>query len=417
MTAEVAIINPLGIALAADSAVTIQGVGQKVINSNLKLFSLSKYAPVAIMLYGNNNFLLETPWEVIFKLFRNELKDTKFETLNHYVEYFLEFISKQKNIFTFEKQEHWFKNQLNNSFSSISSTFQNQLYPNIGWNEKLIILNNNLDSVIQIHVNQAPSISPSVDILSLTQAIQHMVFETGNIFFAEFMNDSNIIHKLTEIARLLLTNSYNSLTNTGIVIAGYGEDEVYPSVITHEISGMFSDHLINKRIVNKTIINPNNSISPIAGIIPFAQEDIVMSFMKGIQVTVLNQVQNLMFNTHHSLTTNPNIQFSANFEPNQLVNSLYNQLNDNLINFIQHQMMNPMVNFVRFLPKDELALMAETLINITAFKQKMGSHLETVGGAIDVAIITKGDGLIWVKRKKYFDSSMNQHFFANYFRD
>jgi hypothetical protein len=40
---------------------------------------------------------------------------------------------------------------------------------------------------------------------------------------------------------------------------------------------------------------------------------------------------------------------------------------------------------------------------------------ETVGGPIDVAVITKGDGLIWIKRKHYFDKELNHAFFANYF--
>lgn len=38
-----------------------------------------------------------------------------------------------------------------------------------------------------------------------------------------------------------------------------------------------------------------------------------------------------------------------------------------------------------------------------------------VGGPIDVAVISKGDGLIWIKRKHYFDRDLNQHFFSNYF--
>jgi hypothetical protein len=34
---------------------------------------------------------------------------------------------------------------------------------------------------------------------------------------------------------------------------------------------------------------------------------------------------------------------------------------------------------------------------------------ETVGGPIDVAIITKGDGFVWVKRKPKFDLQLNTH--------
>lgn len=63
MTAEIAILNRMGVALAADSAVSIGSSG-KVYNSANKLFALSKKHPVAIMIHGNAHFM-SLPWEVI----------------------------------------------------------------------------------------------------------------------------------------------------------------------------------------------------------------------------------------------------------------------------------------------------------------------------------------------------------------
>ena len=42
---------------------------------------------------------------------------------------------------------------------------------------------------------------------------------------------------------------------------------------------------------------------------------------------------------------------------------------------------------------------------------------ETVGGPIDVAVISKGDGFVWIKRKHYFKPELNPHFIKNYFRE
>ena len=73
MTAEVVVMNRAGVALAADSAVTLEmGSGSKVRNSAVKLFMLSKYRSVGVMVY-NNALLLGVPWETIIKLFRREL--------------------------------------------------------------------------------------------------------------------------------------------------------------------------------------------------------------------------------------------------------------------------------------------------------------------------------------------------------
>lgn len=45
--------------------------------------------------------------------------------------------------------------------------------------------------------------------------------------------------------------------------------------------------------------------------------------------------------------------------------------------------------------------MAEGMINLTSFKRRLvlDNFSETVGGPIDIAFISKGDGFIWIKRK------------------
>ena len=51
-------VNKTAVALAADSAVTITNPkGQKIYNSMNKLFTLSKYHPVGVMIYGNGHLM------------------------------------------------------------------------------------------------------------------------------------------------------------------------------------------------------------------------------------------------------------------------------------------------------------------------------------------------------------------------
>jgi hypothetical protein len=59
-----------------------------------------------------------------------------------------------------------------------------------------------------------------------------------------------------------------------------------------------------------------------------------------------------------------------------------------------------------------LAELAETLVSIESLKERVTRNTETVSGPIDVAIITKGDGFIWIKRKHYFDPDLNIRFVA-----
>jgi hypothetical protein len=65
-------MNPNGVALAADSAVTFGDPtteSVKVFNTANKIFALSKQHPVGIMVYGDADFM-GVPWETLVKLFR-----------------------------------------------------------------------------------------------------------------------------------------------------------------------------------------------------------------------------------------------------------------------------------------------------------------------------------------------------------
>jgi hypothetical protein len=63
------------------------------------------------------------------------------------------------------------------------------------------------------------------------------------------------------------------------------------------------------------------------------------------------------------------------------------------------------------MPKQELAFLAEAIINLTSIKRKVSGEEETVAGPIDVAIISRSEGLVWVRRKHYFDAELNPRYF------
>jgi hypothetical protein len=73
----------------------------------------------------------------------------------------------------------------------------------------------------------------------------------------------------------------------------------------------------------------------------------------------------------------------------------------------------PIIEVVAALPKDELAAMAESLVNLTSFKRRVSKSAETVGGPIDVAVISRGDGFVWIRRKHYFPPELNPRYMVN----
>ena len=90
------------------------------------------------------------------------------------------------------------------------------------------------------------------------------------------------------------------------------------------------------------------------------------------------------------------------------------QVTDQLAEYSYQNHANPITAVVVVLPKDELAAMAEALGNLTSFERRVTMDDETVGGPIDVAVISKGNGLVWIKRKHYFAPELNPRFFRTH---
>ena len=77
---------------------------------------------------------------------------------------------------------------------------------------------------------------------------------------------------------------------------------------------------------------------------------------------------------------------------------------------------DPLLNTVVSLDKEDMANMAESFISLTSLVRRMQPGEETVGGPVDVAVISKGDGFVWINRKQYFKPELNASFFSHYFK-
>jgi hypothetical protein len=78
---------------------------------------------------------------------------------------------------------------------------------------------------------------------------------------------------------------------------------------------------------------------------------------------------------------------------------------------IRRESQSAVEDMVEFMPKQDLAEFAEALVNLSSLQRRVHSGFETVGGPIDVAVISKSEGMVWVRRKHYFPQDLNARFF------
>lgn len=58
---------------------------------------------------------------------------------------------------------------------------------------------------------------------------------------------------------------------------------------------------------------------------------------------------------------------------------------------------------------------ARDLLNEVIARMLEGRRQLLLDERLDVAVISKGDGFIWIDRKQYFRPELNDHFFQNYY--
>jgi len=428
MTAEIAILNNHGIALAADSAVTIGS--DKVYNSANKLFSLSKYNPVGIMVYDSAD-LIGIPWEIIIKEFRAELGSEEYDTLQEYADHFWEFVSQNNQVIPKENKDNYILHQaityLNSLFSELEKSASNIIQ-----DEGETNLNQSISTLVSL-IGQHEDIlsqTPFLEKLNEDYAVELLgnwrdeflglcEQKLGEVFLSIEEEDKS---RLIRLISLLFVKDKFLLRSSGVVIAGFGKEEMFPKISSYIIEGVFTNKVKMKFENNKSNTHENNFVTTI---IPFAQDEMVWTFLSGVDPDVekfASDYINNIFNLYPGVLEASDFDISE--ETMQLIRTklleyreaIVSDYNKEILNFRRANNSKPIIDMVGVLPKDELAAMAESLVNLTVFKRRVTKSVETVGGPIDVAIISKGDGFIWVKRKHYFKPELNPQFFSNYYK-
>jgi len=429
MTAEIAVLNRNAVALAADSAVTLQlPEGPKIYHAN-KLFTLSKYRPVGIMIYGAADFM-GVPWDTIIKRYRAYLGTRGFRRVQDYAADFLSFVERRRSFFPEERQR--------NSCHELAEVWLHRL-------------RTRLRKAVELAIKTSGPVSE--------QAVRKMFSELVNEDIAHLrrhkplprfskLSVGSLLRKYRSVIQKAIKSTLQNLVSavpmarllegcalailrdlywygeSGIVIAGFGDEEFCPSLCCHTLDSIIGGRL--RVLENREKRSRIGNVGVSASIIPFAQSEMVSLFMNGIDddyADFVNSFTSQAFATGYPDTISTALDKYLSKNDKDIVlqkirdigKELSSKLGSAIRQYAKFAHSDPIVEIVNHLPKEELAAMAEALVNLTSFKRHVTRQAETVGGPIDVAVISRGDGFIWIKRKHYFSQQLNPHFLANYF--
>jgi hypothetical protein len=192
---------------------------------------------------------------------------------------------------------------------------------------------------------------------------------------------------------------------SGIVVAGFGEKEHFPSLIENMVFGMAAGRLLRLKPHQASITDGGEAF-----VVPLAQKEMVHTFMEGIDPDfkyrikkstreLFDQMADIILQQVKKKYTAYGEELHAKVKTalDKLIPKLYDEWDKTRT----EKYSNPVMENVASLPKDELGAMAEALVNLTKFKRRISRERETVGGPI-----------VWMKRKHYFDAGLNPRFMA-----
>lgn len=430
MTAEIAILNRSAVAMAADSAVTMSlGRNHKIFPTANKIFALSNTEPVGIMIYGGAEFM-GVPWETVIKVLRGRLKDKSFSHLADYAKWFRETLASAKDLVVGQATGDYVAQCVLGYFDLIIQ--------DAGKRIKDYLTKNTAITETEAAAIYAATIAEHAALWRKGEPMAGVTKAQVTVIRRELRKrlDKLIEHAfgtlplnvktradLSSLAVSIFSRESKVMrtSDSGVVIAGFGRSQILPAITSMDIRGV-----VNGVLQWKMGHDFSMEKMRYGAIIPFAQTDEVYNFLEGIhpdyQIRLQSDFRDIL--TKATSIVLAEVKGADDAEKKRAMAAVADKLKaefeayqNKLRDFRSDQYSMPILQVLDGTPKDQLASMAEALVNLTSFKRRVSMQAETVGGPIDVALISKGDGLVWVKRKHYFPPDLNHQFFSRYNRD
>ncbi|RTL31964.1 MAG: hypothetical protein EKK47_06085 [Burkholderiales bacterium] len=423
MTAEVAVLNRLGVAMASDSAASVcHNYRTKLYHAD-KLFMLSSSQPVGIMV-NNSSLLTNLPWETVIKVFREQLGSRSFDRLEGYSEAFFQFLAGRTELFPSEAQEDFILDSLRNCILNLKELAVEIVFEQYGfhkgWTEDYMV-DLGLDEALRRTIERwkskpsHPAMGHSADVI--TRMSKRIYLESVPYIQTATQTRTELLY---ELARLLVEKEgVMPETISNIVISGFGNKDYLPALQEFEVAGVFGDRLKHRNIGGVLRITGSEP----AAIRTFAQTEVAENFLYGSSMQVhTSMIRNLSsFVIQQAEAIIDGYPRTNKAKKNEYKERVIPLIQDGMVALFEEirkrrdeKYYDPIIQSIAHLPKNELAQVAATLVGLSSFQKRVSMYEdETVGGPVDVAVITRGDGFVWVERKHYFKPELNPHYFVN----
>lgn len=370
MSVQLAIINK--------NAVTLASNKKTIIN-----IRLSEIDPVGIMVYGNP-YLMGVHWESLISKFRDKYGDVCHNQLKGYADEFMEFLQDSKELFIEESQEVYFYEKYSAFIKNLKEKsdhdkvkLQNIIeytYERLKKKEKLNMFD----------------VTNNTDEAGFKKYAQ-MVYDSIEDVFHEYDLGDYYHDMLFNIGRYLFSRPSFDSQSSGVVIAGYGNKDLHPSIIAYEIDSVIDNNLIYRQTLSRfcDAMNDGNIYQfKFNNIIPLSEEiDFnFIVYIKTYMQKILNSYNSHIINTLPQLT-----EFEITSLKN-LKDNIVDNLKNDFDNFIEDNYVRRMLSSINLMSKEEMVLVSRAMLNIIDFKEKNPNEGNLSTRNLETVVISRMTG-------------------------
>lgn len=177
-------------------------------------------------------------------------------------------------------------------------------------------------------------------------------------------------------------------SDASLIFVGFGSDELFPASLPLDISGILAGQV-------RATSGDYQAVTTDDGVFisPYAQTEALNTFLRGYHPDVVQVAHDHL---DEVLDTLDATTAQASRED---LRAHHDELTDRVERLSWDEFVGPMLTTVAGLPAAELARTAEALVRLQVLRKLTRAEAETVGGPIDVGLISRRGGFTWCRHK------------------
>lgn len=388
MTSQIAVFNPLGVAVASDTVTTIStDQGTKTTNNAQKIFPLAE--PHLLVVIESGSVISNG---VHMQLLINEWSRTlekQLPTVKEYARSFAEWYSTESDLIPKDSElrevhlqlnEHYYEvkhrveaDAMNaDSEEDVIESFKLRAQQGFEWLEKLDLFEGATDDGDAALLND----------------LDVNVLEKIDFIFKDIPGLDEVREILIKSAPLVLSRSQSSSQDSDLGFIGFGEKDFFATSVRLRCRARYgaTARVTIADAFGASVFNQSGSIAC------FAQDNAIFGFLRGAQFDIMESAYGYLW---AELTDDVDETDEAKLK---IADDLLSGLRKHIEKIQSERFIDPMLETIGSLSLIDVAALARSLVGMQAIRSAASPEPASVGGFIESLVIDRANGIRWIHR-------------------